>query len=110
MRRLRAKRPIPAQRGIGAFELVESPQDPSPVLAAGLKDSLGGQPGLRLQGGGGRRVFFGGQLTLQHFTRPPAASNDADSVRAAVLHVNAPRLVAKTRGVFTPVLPTGVGD
>ncbi len=107
MRSLRTKSPVPAQRGIGAFALVGSPQDPSPAIAAGLKNALSDQPGLRLQGGGGRRVFTGGGLTVQRFTRPPAATNTADAVRAAVLHVNAPRLVSKTRGVVTPALPVG---
>ena len=98
MRRLLTKRPAPAQRGSGAFSLLESPQDPSAAIAAGFKDSLSDQPGLRLSGGPASRLYFAGALTPQQFTRPPAETNDADAVRAATLHVNAPRLFTKSRG------------
>jgi len=105
---LRTKRPAPAQRGIGAFERTQTVQDPNSAIATGLKDSISDQPGLRLAGGGGRRVYFGGALTPQSFTRPPADTNGPDSLRAAILHVNAPRSTSKTRGRIAQVaLQTG---
>jgi hypothetical protein len=108
---LHTKRPPRPQRGIGAFAHLESPQDPSSAIATDLKDSLSDQPGLRLGAGPAARIFFGGALTPQRFTRPPAETNDADAVRAATLHVNAPRLFTKTRGqVANLSLQTGVGE
>lgn len=105
---LRTKRPAPARRGIGAFSEVEVVQSPSQTIAAGLKDSLSGQPGLRLEGGGSRRVFFGGWLEPQRFTRPPGEPHEADATRAAEIRVSQPRPFGRRGGrVARPILPYG---
>jgi hypothetical protein len=90
---------LPGRKPIGVFRnLVPAPQDPAAAIAVDLTDALTGQPGLRLAPQAGRRVFFGGGLEPQRFTRPQGGANTEDALANADRQINARRTLGKQRG------------
>lgn len=78
--------------------LERPPQDVEGAVLSGWKDSLTDQPGIRLAQPTGRRLYFGGALTVQRFAVKPADSQDADAVLAGLRHNNTRRALGRARG------------
>ncbi|HUR85650.1 MAG TPA: hypothetical protein VMY78_09915 [Solirubrobacteraceae bacterium] len=74
-----------------------SPQRLAPLITSSLLGSLQGDPGLRLIGTTGRRIFGGGALMPQRFVRPPQP-NDADTIARASTQINTRLSLNRARG------------
>lgn len=86
------------RRPIGQFrDCAPSPQDPTHAIVGELLDSMMDQPGIRLAGATGRRIFFAGSLTPQKFTTPPHAVNDDANVRAGMIQMNTRRTITRSK-------------
>lgn len=90
-----------ARIGIGAFARVVSPQDPSESGATEFLDTMGGDPGLRLAQGRGRRTYLGGAAAPQVFLHASSHPNDAESLSTLPLK-RAQRARNKTPHIIQP--------
>jgi hypothetical protein len=108
----RASLPIAQRRGggIGMFAGNEGPpQDLDGAAIGEFKNSLMDQPGIRLAEATGRRMYFGGALYPQAFTRPPSPVNEDAQVRAGVISMNTRRTVGRARAQLADDLATEEG-
>jgi hypothetical protein len=96
--------------GIGMFAGNEGPpQEPSAAVAGELKNSLMDQPGIRLAQATGRRIYFGGAVAPQLFTRPPSPVNEDAQIRAGIISNNTRRTVGRARAQIEEDLATEEG-
>jgi len=79
-------------------DVAPSPQSPTQAIVGELLAALSGQPGIRLAQATGRRVFCGGGVAPQRFTRPESAVNDDMNVRAGIIQMNRNRTIARAKG------------